>query len=76
MSEPYIRKARTAIALEATTGDGAATLLPPGEWFVEQLAAVVQVFGDPHGAQHVADLPVVEFLDGLARRQIVFVSWG
>ena len=76
MSEPHLRKARTAIALEATVGDGAATTLPPGEWFVEQHAAFVQVFGDPQGAQHVADLAVVDFLDGLARRHIVFVSWG
>jgi hypothetical protein len=76
MSEPNVRKVRTAIALEATSGDGAATVLPPGEWFMEQQAAAVQVFGDPQGAQHVGDLAVVDFLDGLARRHIVFVSWG
>ena len=76
MSESHIRKARTAIALEATAGDGATTTLPPGEWFVEQHAALVQVFDDPQGRQHVADLAVVDFLDGLARRHIVFVSWG
>ena len=75
MSEPHIRKVRTAFALPATGGDGAATL-PPGEWFVEQHAAFVQVFGDPEGTRHVADLAVVDFLDGLARRDIVFVSWG
>ena len=76
MSELSIRKARTAIALEATVGDGATTTLPPGEWFVEQHACVVQVFDDPQGRRHVADLAVVDFLDGLARRHIVFVSWG
>ncbi len=76
MSEPHLRKARTAIALAATAGDGAATTLPAGEWFVEQHAAVVQVFGDPRGTRHVADLAVVDFLDGLAKRHIVFVSWG
>ncbi|MDP9126275.1 MAG: hypothetical protein M3N82_17050 [Pseudomonadota bacterium] len=76
MSEPHIRKARTAIALAVIAGDGAATTLPAGEWFVEQHAAVVQVFGDPRGTQHVADLAVVDFLDGLAKRHIVFVSWG
>ncbi len=76
MSEPHIRKARTAIALAATAVDGAATTLPPGEWFVEQHAALVQVFDDPQGARHVASLAVVDFLDGLARRDIVFVSWG
>ena len=76
MTEPHIRKARTAIALAATSGDDAATTLPPGEWFVEQHAAHVQVFSDPQGIQHVADLAVVDFLDGLARRDIVFVSWG
>lgn len=76
MSEPLIRKARTAIALQATGGNGAATTLPPGEWFVEQHAALVQVFGDPQGTQHVANLAVVDFLAGLARRDIVFVSWG
>jgi hypothetical protein len=76
MSEPHIRKTRTAIALEGTASDGAATLLPPGEWFVQQQPAIVQVFDDPQGRQHVADLAVVDFLDGLARRHIVFVSWG
>ena len=39
-------------------------------------ADIDQVFSDPQGAQHVADLAVVDFLDGLARRHIVFVSWG
>jgi hypothetical protein len=75
MTEPHLRKARVAVALEATAG-GAATTLPPGEWFVEQHAAAVAVFSDPQGTQHVADLAVVDFLDGLARRDIVFVSWG
>jgi hypothetical protein len=76
MTEPHVRKVRTATALEATSGDGAATVLPPGEWFVQEQAAAVQVFGDPQGVQHVADLAVVDFLDGLARHHIVFVSWG
>ena len=76
MTAPHLRKARVAVALEATAGGGASTTLPPGEWFVEQHAAVVAVFSDPQGAQHVADLAVVDFLDGLARRHIVFVSWG
>jgi hypothetical protein len=31
---------------------------------------------DETGATHVADLARVDFLDGLARREIVFVSWG
>ena len=76
MTEPHLRKARVAVAVDATGGDGAATTLPPGEWFVEQHAAVVAVFSDPLGTRRVADLAVVDFLDGLARRHIVFVSWG
>ena len=76
MTEPHLRKARVAVALEATAGNGAATALPPGEWFVEQHAAIVEVFSDPLGTQHVADLAVVDFLEGLATRHIVFVSWG
>ena len=55
--------------------DGAPTLTP-GEWFVEQQTAVVKVFGDPQALRHVADLAIVDFLEGLARRNIVFVSWG
>jgi|GEM_PF-1570143 len=70
-----LRRARNEIALAAHT-DGAATLLPPGEWFLEQRADVVKVFSDASGAAHVADLAMVDFLDGLARREIVFVSWG
>ncbi len=62
-------------ALAATSERFDATL-PPGEWFVEQHTHVVKVFSDPLGAMHVADLAVVDFLDGLARREIVFVSWG
>ena len=76
MSQPHLRKTRVAHALAATSGDGTVTTLQPGDWFVEQHATVVQVFSDRLGAQHVADLAVVDFLDGLARRHIVFVSWG
>ena len=50
--------------------------MPPGEWFVEQRSEVVKVFSDASGETHVADLALVDFLDGLARREIVFVSWG
>ena len=59
----------------AAATDGAPALTS-GEWFVEQHAAVVKVFGDPQATRHVADLAVVDFLEGLARRHIVFVSWG
>jgi hypothetical protein len=55
--------------------DGAPALTP-GEWFVEQHTAVVKVFGDAQATRHVADLAVVDFLEGLARRHIVFTSWG
>jgi hypothetical protein len=60
----------------AAVADGRATTLPAGEWFVEQRSDVVKVFSDASGARHVADLALVDFLDGLARREIVFVSWG
>jgi hypothetical protein len=71
---PLLRKARTD-AVVAVISDDLATL-PPGEWFVEQHSDVVKVFGDPSGTRHVADMELVDFLDGLARRDIVFVSWG
>jgi hypothetical protein len=59
----------------AKAADGAPALTP-GEWFVEQQTAVVKVFGDSQATRHVADLAVVDFLEGLAKRYIVFVSWG
>ncbi len=75
MPQVPLRKARSDAALAAVSDDSAA-LLPLGEWFVEQRADCVKVFSDPQGSTHVADLSVVDFLDGLARREIVFVSWG
>ena len=76
MTETPLRKVRTDVAVAARSPDDAAALLPPGEWFVEQHASHVQVFSDAEGADHVADLAVVDFLDGLALRHIVLVSWG
>jgi hypothetical protein len=75
MPQPTLRKARTDVAVAATVKDNTAAL-PPGEWFFEQRVDVVKVFSDPHGSNHVANLSVFDFLDGLARRTIVFVSWG
>ncbi len=75
MPQSPLRKARTAVAL-AVIADDAGAMLPPGEWFVEQRHEIVKVYSDPQGDAHVADLPLVDFLDGLARREIVFVSWG
>jgi len=72
---PLLRKARSDVALAAMP-EGGDALLPPGEWFVEQRSEVVKVFSDASGETHVADLALVDFLDGLARREIVFVSWG
>jgi hypothetical protein len=75
MLQSQLRKTRTEIALTASAGLAPA-VLPPGEWFMEQQAAVVKVFDDPQGSRCVANVSVVDFLDGLATRQIVFVSWG
>ena len=72
---PPLRKARSDVALVALS-EGGDAMLPPGEWFVEQRSDVVKVFEDASGRTHVADLALVDFLDGLARREIVFVSWG
>ena len=72
---PTLRKARFDTPLATLAGD-AAPPLAEGGWFVEQHAAGVRVYADPQGTQHVADLAVVVFLDGLAQRDIVFVSWG
>lgn len=74
-SPPPLRRTRNQTAL-AAVANGQATTLPAGEWFVEQRSDVVKVFRDASGATHVADLPLVDFLDGLAKREIVFVSWG
>ena len=76
MPQSHLRKARMDIVLASATKDAAAAPLPPGEWFVEQRTEVLRVFKDAQGTEHVADVPVVDFLDGLATRQIVFVSWG
>ena len=75
MSQIPLRKARTDVTVAAVFED-TPVMLPAGEWFVEQRTDVVKVFRDPHGSIPVADLAVVDFLDGLARRDIVFVSWG
>ena len=47
-----------------------------GEWFVEPGPEILRVFRDAEGIDHVADVNVVDFLEGLATRTIVFVSWG
>lgn len=75
MPQPHLRKARMKFALQ-TLSCTIETRLPPGDWFVEQRTEVIQVFEDPEGARHVADLSVIDFLEGLAKRRIVFVSWG
>lgn len=75
MPQIPLRKARNDVVVAAISGTAGATL-PPGEWFVEQRPDVVRVFADPQGSAHVADVALVDFLDGLARREIVFVSWG
>ncbi len=71
-----LRKARMDIALASATKAGRPVAIPPGEWFVEQRSEVLRVYSDAAGVQHVADVPIVDFLDGLATRQIVFVSWS
>ncbi len=75
MTQPPLRKIRTETALAAISNN-VDIALPPGQWFVEQHATVVLVFSDAQGSNHAGDLAVVDFLDGLARREIVFVSWG
>ena len=75
MPQIPLRKARTDVELAAVLRD-APTTLPPGDWFVEQRSDVVKVYGDADGAACVADVALVDFLAGLARREIVFVSWG
>ena len=72
---PDLRKARIDLPLVTQAGADDPPL-PAGDWFLEQHADGVRVYADPQGVQHVADLAVVVFLDGLARRDIVFVSWG
>lgn len=76
MPKISLRKARMDIALVRATKDALPAPLPPGEWFVEQRSEVLRVYSDPAGMEHVADVPIVDFLDGLGTRQIVFVSWS
>lgn len=68
----FLRKARTDLPLKSTSSNP----VPPGEWFVDQHPELMKVYRDARGEQHVADVALVDFLDGLATRQIVFVSWG
>jgi len=71
-----LRKARTGVTLDSARKAAGGKPLPPGDWFVELSPDILQVFRDAAGTEHVADVNVVDFLDGLATRQIVFVSWG
>ncbi len=75
MPQTSLRKVRTESELIAVMQD-AAVAIPRGEWFVEQRGDVARCFDDQDGHHHVADLAMVHFLDGLAHRTIVFVSWG
>ncbi len=75
MPQTALRKARTQSELIAVSQDSAVAL-PRGEWYVEQRADVARFFSDEDGRHHIADLAMVDFLDGLAHRTIVFVSWG
>lgn len=75
MPPSQLRKARMDLPLPASL-EGAYVLLPLGEWFVEQRSDVVRVFDDAEGTRHRADLSVADFLEGLGKRQIVFISWG
>lgn len=76
MPSSLLRKARIDVVLENAhkLSDGEA--LEPGDWFVELSPEILRVFRDADGREHVADVNVVDFLEGLATRQIVFVSWG
>ncbi len=75
MPQISLRKVRTESELIAVLQDAAVTL-PRSEWYVEQRSDVARFFGDADAKHHVADLAMVDFLDGLAHRTIVFVSWG
>ena len=76
MSLPQLRKARIDVVLASAHEDCGGASLAPGDWFVELSPEIPRVFRDAEGTDHVADVRVVDFLEGLATRQIVFVSWG
>ena len=76
MPLPQLRKARIDVVLASAHADSGAQSLAPGDWFVELSPEILRVFRDAEGTDHVADVRVVDFLEGLATRQIVFVSWG
>ena len=75
MSATDLRRARIEEPITYVCGDSRLTL-DPGEVFVEEHAGDVHLHADPTGASPVASVAAVEFNDWLARRQLVFLSWG
>ena len=76
MPSSHLRRARIDVVLESAHKLSGGEALAPGDWFVELSPEILKVFRDADGNEHVADVNVVDFLEGLATRQIVFVSWG
>ena len=76
ISTDTLRRARIGVALRNASDDPDAAPLAPGEWYVDERGHLVAVYRDSTATQHVMDVDEVDFLDGLATRQIVFLSWG
>jgi hypothetical protein len=75
MPPPDLRKARIDVPLPLAANHDSTTLAP-GEYFVEQGSDGVRVFSDAAATRHAGDVRLVDFLAGLAKRQVVFLSWG
>ena len=56
--------------------DGREMTLAPGECFVEEGMGVVRLHADAGGERHLARVPLADFHSWLARRELVFLSWG
>ena len=71
------RRARIDTPIELGSDAGRpAPMLPTGECFVEEGPGVVCVHADATGRRELAHVPLADFHAWLARRQVVFLSWG
>lgn len=70
-----LRRARIEEPLSLFDGDSAVTL-DPGEIYIEESQGQVGLHADASGSRRVARVELAEFNDWLARRQLVFLSWG
>ncbi len=74
MTHFALRRARVEEALPLL--DDSPDTLVPGEYFVEETGSTVRFHDDPSGGRTVAEVDLLDFDGWLARRKLVFLSWG